>query len=91
MYITVMDFSTETITKLVWDVEEAESEQVEILLERMGYHLSQISYMTTKDEPEFGGVVEVTDVLDEARLPSPKPIGTIISEFVKKNPPKFDE
>ena len=45
MYITVMDFSTETITKLVWDVEEAESEQVEILLERMGYHLSQISYI----------------------------------------------
>lgn len=74
MYITVMDFSTETITKLVWDVENAESEQVEILLELMGYHLSQISYMTTKDEPEFGGVIEVTDVLSDDNLSALSPI-----------------
>ena len=85
-----MDFSTETITKLVWDVEEAESEQVEILLERMGYHLSQISYMTTKDEPDFGGIVEVTDVLQNA-LPCPRARGSRLSEFVKNNPPCFDE
>ena len=85
MYITVMDFSTETITKLVWDVESATNEETEVLLERMGFHLSQISYMTTKDEPDIG-IVEVTDV-----LPTPKPIGKILSEFVKNNPPKFDE
>ena len=80
-----MDFSTETITKLVWDVESATNEETEVLLERMGFHLSQISYMTTKDEPDIG-IVEVTDV-----LPTPKPIGKILSEFVKNNPPNFAE
>lgn len=64
MYITVMDFSTETITKLVWDVPTANNEETEILLERMGYHLSQISYMTTEEEPAIG-LVEVSDVLSE--------------------------
>ena len=64
MYITVMDFSTETITKLVWDVQTANNEETEILLERMGYHLSQISYMTTEEEPAIG-LVEVSDVLSE--------------------------
>lgn len=64
MYITVMDFSTETVTKLVWDAESPTNEEVEILLERMGYHLSQISYMTTDEEPAIG-LVEVNDVLSE--------------------------
>ena len=63
MYITVMDFSTSTITKLVWDVEKPSNEEVEALLEQMGYHLSQVSYMTTDEEPEFGGIVEVSDVI----------------------------
>ena len=63
MYITVMDFSTSTITKLVWDVEKASNEEVEAVLEQMGYHLSQVSYMTTDEEPEFGGIVEVSDVI----------------------------
>ena len=63
MYITVMDFSTSTITKLVWDVAKASNEEVEALLEQMGYHLSQVSYMTTDEEPEFGGIVEVSDVI----------------------------
>lgn len=67
MYITVMDFSTETITKIVWNVEEAETEQVEILLELAGYHLSQISYMVTQDEPDCGEV-EVTDILEEETI-----------------------
>ena len=70
MYITVMDYSTSTITKLVWDVEDTESACVEMLLELMGYHLSQISYMVTEDEPDFGGIVEVTDVLNDAELSS---------------------
>lgn len=64
MYITVMDFSTETITKVAWNVESPANEEVEILLERMGYHLSQISYMTTDEEPAIG-LVEVNDVLSE--------------------------
>ena len=68
MYITVMDFSTKSITKLVWDVEEATTEETEVLLEAMGYHLSQIAYMTTDDEPDFGGVVEVTDLLPNFKI-----------------------
>ena len=63
MYITVMDFSASTVTKLVWDVEKASNEEVEAVLEQMGYHLSQVSYMTTEEEPEFGGIVEVSDVI----------------------------
>lgn len=65
MYITVMDFSTENVTVLAWNVEKASSEEVEILLERCGYHLSQIHYMTTQDEPEIGSV-EVNDLLQDA-------------------------
>ena len=68
MYITVMDFSTKIITKLVWDVEEATTEETEVLLEAMGYHLSQVSYMTTNEEPDFGGVVEVSDVLPDFKI-----------------------
>lgn len=63
MYITVMDYSTKTITKLVWDVEQAVTEEVECMLEGIGYHLSQIAYMTSDDEPDFGGIVEVSDLL----------------------------
>ena len=85
-----MDYSTETITKLVWDVVRPTTEQVEILLERMGYHLSQIHYMTTEDEPDYGGVVEVSDVLQDVG-PTPKAVGAILSQFVKDNPPKFDD
>ena len=62
MYITVMDFSTSTITKLVWDVEKASNEEVEALLESVGYHLSQVSYMTTDEEPDVN-IVEVSDVI----------------------------
>lgn len=58
-----MDFSTSTVTKLVWGVEKASNEEVEAILEQMGYHLSQVSYMTTEEEPEFGGIVEVSDVI----------------------------
>ena len=66
-YITVMDYSTSTITKLVWDVKSVTTEETEILLERLGYHLSQIAYMTTDEEPDFGGIVEVSDLIDTWR------------------------
>ena len=62
MYITVMDFSTSTVTKLVWDVEKASNEEVEALLESVGYHLSQVSYMTSDEEPDVN-IVEVSDVI----------------------------
>ena len=65
MYITVMDFSTTTVTKLVWDVPSATTEEVEIMLEAAGYRMSQISYMTSDEEPDYGGVVEVSGVLPD--------------------------
>lgn len=67
MYITVMDYSTESITKLVWDVESAKTEEVECLLEAAGYHLSQIDYMVSDDEPDVG-IVEVSDILPDFKI-----------------------
>lgn len=64
MYISVMDYSTKNIHTLVWDVVKATTEEVECLLETLGYNLSQVSYMTSDDEPEVG-VIEVSDLLDD--------------------------
>ena len=66
MYITVMDFCTETITKLVWDRDKdsVQTEEVECLLEGIGFHLSQIHYMTSDEEPDVG-LVEVSDLLSD--------------------------
>ena len=58
-----MDYSTTTITKLVWDVVSATTEEVEALLDMIGYNLSQISYMTSDEEPDYGGCIEVSDIL----------------------------
>lgn len=47
------------------DVEEKpQTEYVECLLERCGYHLSQVAYMTTDDEPAVG-LTEVSDILGD--------------------------
>jgi len=35
---------------------------VEVLLQKLGYHLSEIAYMTSEEEPEFG-MVEISDIL----------------------------
>lgn len=67
MYISVMDFSTTTIHTLVWNVEEASTEEVEILLESLGYHLSQVSYMTSQEEPTIS-TIEVNDLLDDFKI-----------------------
>lgn len=67
MYISVMDFSTTTIHTLVWNVEEASTEEVEILLESVGYHLSQVSYMTSQEEPTIS-TIEVNDLLDDFKI-----------------------
>lgn len=66
MYITIIDFSTSTLSTLAWDadIETTDTDAVEELLCRCGYHLSQISYMATEDEPDYGGIVEVSDILD---------------------------
>ena len=64
MYIIVMDHSTETVSALAWNVKEATNEEVECLLGRVGYHLSQISYMSTKEEPELC-LIEVSDLLED--------------------------
>jgi hypothetical protein len=62
-----MDFSTTTIHTLVWDVEEASTEEVEILLESLGYHLSQVSYMTSKEEPMIS-TIEVSELLENFNI-----------------------
>lgn len=67
MYISVMDFSTTTIHTLVWDVEEASTEEVEILLESLGYHLSQVSYMTSQEEPMVS-TIEVSELLENFNI-----------------------
>ena len=67
MYISIMDFSTTTIHTLVWNVEEASTEEVEILLESLGYHLSQVSYMTSQEEPTVS-TIEVNDLLDDFKI-----------------------
>ena len=64
MYITVMDYSTKKVATLAWNVENATTEEVEILLERCGYHFSQIDYMISEEEPEYS-IMEVTDLLPE--------------------------
>ena len=68
MFIHVMDFSIKAFRTLVWDVESYTTEDVELLLEAMGYHLSQVAYMTSEDEFEDGGVVEVTDLMPNFRI-----------------------
>lgn len=68
MYITVMDFSTSSVSKIAWDVESASSEEVEIVLEAIGYRLSDISYMTTIEEPEFALAVELSDILPDINI-----------------------
>lgn len=45
MYITVMDFSTTTVTKLVWDVEKTSNEEVEAVLKQIGKKESKYKQM----------------------------------------------
>lgn len=56
-----MDYSTNTITKLAYD---KPIRDIELLLERCGYHLSEIAYMISEAEPQIG-CVEVSDILDD--------------------------
>lgn len=67
MYITVMDFSTSTVTTLACNFELADSEAVESLLECCGYHLSQISYMTSNEEPEVS-TIKISDILSDETM-----------------------
>lgn len=62
MYITVMDYSDKTISKMVWDVESATTEEVEILLERAGFRMSQIAYMTSEEDVPVG-FIELSDLM----------------------------
>ena len=59
-----MDYSTTTIHVLAWNVEKTTTEEVECLLEGLGYHLSQVSYMTSDEEPEVS-TIEVDDLLSD--------------------------
>ena len=63
MYITVMDFSNKTISQLSWDVEDASTEDVEVILERAGFRISQIAYMTSDEEIPVG-IIELSDLIE---------------------------
>lgn len=39
-----------------------DTQYVENTLEKCGYHLSQISYMVTEEEPEYS-IIELNDIL----------------------------
>lgn len=64
MYITVIDFSTKCIHCIACDVDfkMVDTQYVENTLEKCGYHLSQISYMVTEEEPEYS-IIELNDIL----------------------------
>lgn len=61
MYITIMDCSNTSITTFVWDVASASTEEVEILIERLGYNLSEVFYMTSGEDP-YISTVEINDM-----------------------------
>jgi hypothetical protein len=61
-----MDYSTTTVSVLAWDIDHTpQTEETEAMLERCGYHLSQIAYMTSEEEPDMGGVTEISDILGD--------------------------
>lgn len=62
MYITVMDYCTSSVTKIVWDVDSPKEEEVDILLEAIGYELTHICYMVTEEEPNLEGFIEVSEM-----------------------------
>ena len=47
-----------------WDVPTASAEEVQVLIEALGHHMEDVSYITTEDEPIIGNV-EVEDVLPD--------------------------
>lgn len=71
MTITVLDYSTSSVT-MITDVDAEcfpQNEDVEEWLEHHGFHLSQISYMTSEETPEVGETTQwdLEDALGERR------------------------
>lgn len=62
MYITIMDYSTEAISIIKLPATTPTTENIESLLESVGFHLSQIAYMTTEEIPEIGEAVDVDEL-----------------------------
>lgn len=61
MYITIMDSRNTSVTTYMWDVVSASTEEVEVLIDRLGYHLSEVSYMTSDEEP-YISTIEINDI-----------------------------
>lgn len=71
MIITVFDYSTNSVT-IIEDVDKEcfpQNEDVEEWLEHHGFHLSQISYMTSDTNPDMGKTTQwdLEDALGERR------------------------
>ena len=67
MYITIMNPSTHSVTTYDWDVPTPTKEEVEVLIEALGYHWDEIFYMTSIEEPIVSSN-EVSDVLPDFKI-----------------------
>lgn len=64
-----------SVTTYAWDEPFESTDQVEVLIEALGYHLDEVTYMVSHEEP-YVGTSEVEDVLPDFK----------ISKTVKKSP-----
>lgn len=67
MYITIMNPSANTVTTYDWDVTTPSDEEVQVLIEALGFHLDEIFYFTSLEEP-FVSSSEISDVLPDFRI-----------------------
>lgn len=64
MYITIMSEKDATVTTYAWDVEEATIDEVWVLIDSLGYHMDEICYMVTEEEP-FVSCEEINDRIEK--------------------------
>lgn len=54
MYVTVIDYSIPAVRVHEWDIEhDPTTEETEGYLADVGYHISQISFMTSEEMPDI--------------------------------------
>lgn len=71
MYITIMNPTAQTVTTYDWDVPTPTKEEVEVLIEALGYHWDEIYYFTSLEEPIIS-TSEVADVLPNFKIEKTK-------------------
>lgn len=64
MYITITNPTTQTVTVYDWDVPTPTDEEVQVLIEALGYHWDEINYFTSLEEPVVSSV-EIADILPD--------------------------